>query len=130
MGTGGTAGAVQLIVLVLLSRDGWRPIEANGVAFLLAAQVNFLLSTTFTWGDRRPAGPLGRRWLLFHASIALMAAANMGVFIVARALVPLEAASLAGIAAGALGNYLLGDRLVFRDGNERDTLHEEPRSAA
>lgn len=129
-GTGGAAGAVQLILLALLTRHAWHPVIANCVAFLLAAQVNFLLSLTFTWRDRAPAGSIPRRWILFHGSMGSMALVNMAVFAVARPFIPLAPASLAGIAAGALGNYLLGDRLVFRGRPQPDLPDSVPRSAA
>jgi putative flippase GtrA len=51
--------------------------------------------------------------VLFHVSISLMAAVNMVTFLVPRGLMAAPLASLAGIAAGATGNYLLGDRVVF-----------------
>lgn len=113
-GTGLTAGIVQLTLLTLLVAHGWNAVAANAVAFLLAAQVNFCLSLVFTWGDRRGAVSLVRCWLLFHASISVMAAVNMAVFASARLLVPALVASALGICAGAAGNYLVGDRLVFR----------------
>lgn len=113
-GTGGAAGTVQLSLLTLFTHEAWRPIEANIVAFLLAAQVNFLLSVTFTWRDRGAGDTLFRRWMLFHGSIALMALVNIAVFAAARPFLPVTLASLAGIAAGAVGNFILGDRLVFR----------------
>lgn len=113
--TGGTAGMVQLVLLALLMRFGWNAMLANGAAFLLAAQVNFALSVTLTWRDRSPANSLIRSWLLFHASIALMAAVNMLTFAGTHSVLPALAASLAGIGAGAVGNYLAGDRLVFRE---------------
>ncbi|HLJ66829.1 MAG TPA: GtrA family protein [Chloroflexota bacterium] len=118
-GTGGAAAAVQLTLLVLLTHRGWDALLANAVAFLLAAQVNFALSVTVTWRDRRGAdsrpGTVFRRWLLFHGSIAFMALVNMLVFTLARAVLPTLPASLAGSAAGAAGNYISGDRFVFRD---------------
>jgi putative flippase GtrA len=114
-GTGGTAAAVQLLLLLLMTRHGCPAILANCIAFLLSAQVNFGLSVTFTWRDRGTMGSLRRRWMLFHGSIALMALVNMLVFALTRSFLPLTAASLAGIAAGAIGNYFIGDRLVFRD---------------
>lgn len=43
-----------------------------------------------------------------------MAVVNMVVFVAARTLVPYLAASAAGICAAAVGNFLIGDRLVFR----------------
>jgi len=111
---GGTAGVIQLTLLALLERHGWPALPANAVAFLCAAQVNFLLSATFTWGDRAHGVALRRRWAAFHGSIAGMAVLNMLVFAVARTVWPSLVASGAGIVAAALGNFLLGDRLVFR----------------
>jgi len=113
-GTVSVAGAVQILLLLLFTRHGWHALVANGMAFLLAAQVNFALSVAFTWRDRLEAYQLPRRWALFHGSIALMALVNMLVFAATRSFLPVPVASLAGIAAGSLGNYLLGDRLVFR----------------
>jgi putative flippase GtrA len=51
-----------------------------------------------------------------------MAAVNMATFAVLHALVPTLVASAAGIATAAMGNYLAGDRIVFRaraPGNQR-----------
>src|SRR5438445_13556697 len=78
--TGGSAGLLQLALLAFLVRHGWHAIPANLVAFLTAAQLNFLLSTVFTWHDRRAVGKLWRRWLAFHSAIAGMALLNMLVF--------------------------------------------------
>ena len=111
--TGGLAGLLQLGLLALLVGRGWPSAPANVVAFLLAAQVNFAVSSLFTWRDRRRTAPLWRHWLAFHGAIAAMALVNQGVFLAARTALPALAASAAGIAVAAVGNYLLGDRLVF-----------------
>jgi putative flippase GtrA len=113
-GTGGTAGAVQLLLLAAFIHASWNAIAANAVAFLLAAQLNFAISITVTWRDRQPRHSFARRWLLFHASISLMAVINMLTYISARAVLPTLMASVAGIAVAAVGNYLAGDRIVFR----------------
>ena len=112
-GTGVTAGGLQLILLAVLTAHGWDALRGNLVAFLIAAQFNFAVSSLVTWRDR-PSGSLLRRWMLFHVSIAVMAGLNMAVFAVAHDLVPTLVASALGIAAGACGNYVAGDRLVFR----------------
>jgi putative flippase GtrA len=112
--TGGLAGLLQLGLLALLVGRGWPAVPANAVAFLLAAQLNFAVSSLFTWRDRQGTVPLWRRWLAFHGAIAAMALVNQGVFLAARTALPTLAASAAGIAVAAVGNYLLGDRLVFR----------------
>jgi len=112
--TGGVAGVTQLTLLALLTRHGWPELAANGVAFLLAAQVNFALSVTFTWRDRVDSRSLGRRWLAFHGAIAGMAVVNMLVLAASRAVVSALVASLLGIGVAAIGNFVVGDRLVFR----------------
>jgi putative flippase GtrA len=112
--TGGLAAIAQLVLLTIFTDYGWHAIGANAVAFLLAAQLNFVLSTFFTWPDRQGTLSIKRRWLLFHGSIAAMAVLNMAVFAAMRLLMPDLAASAAGIGAAAIGNFLIGDRLVFR----------------
>jgi putative flippase GtrA len=111
--TGGLAGLTQLLLLELLVEHGWPALVANLVAFLLAAQLNFVLSSTFTWRDRQATGAIGRRWLQFHGTIASMAGLNMAVFAASRTVLPELVASATGILAAAIGNFLLGDRLVF-----------------
>ena len=112
--TGGLAALVQLILLALLTRAGWPGLGGNVVAFILAAQVNFALSTTYTWRDRAQDGPLWRLWALFHISIAGMAMVNMTVFAVVEHVMPALVASMLGIGVAAIGNFIVGDRLVFR----------------
>lgn len=111
---GGLGAALQIALLALLIGHGWDALLANVIAFLVSAQVNFALSATITWRDRARGAPLWRRWALFHGSIAGTAALNQVVFILARLALPALLASAAGTAAAAIGNYLLGDRLVFR----------------
>lgn len=112
--TGGLAGLLQLTLLTLLTDYGMHALLANILAFLLAAQFNFVLSSLFTWRDRRSTESIGRRWLVFHGSIAGMAVVNMAVFAASRLVLPNLEASAAGICAAAVGNFLIGDRLVFR----------------
>ena len=112
--TGGTAALAQLGMLTTFTHLGWHALAANAVAFLLSAQLNFVLSSFFTWRDRTQHHSLGQRWLAFHASIASMAIVNMLVFAGARLALPDLAASALGILLAATGNFILGDRLVFR----------------
>jgi putative flippase GtrA len=55
-----------------------------------------------------------RRWFAFHCSIASMALVNMVAFAVARIVLPNVAAVAAGICVAAIGNFFIGDRLIFR----------------
>jgi putative flippase GtrA len=108
-----------------MTSRGWDDLLANGLAFLLAAQVNFILSMVFTWRDRRRSGSLHHRWLLYHCLIATMAPLNMLVFILMRSVVPTLVAAVLGIAAAGIGNYLAGDRLVFRRSPDVDNRNSE-----
>jgi putative flippase GtrA len=110
---GASAGALQLALLVLLSRSGVPAVSSDALAFLLAAQLNFVLSRRFTWGDR-PRARLPQQWAAFHASIAGTGALNIGVFSLARLAAANPFASLIGIAAASSANFLIGDRAIFR----------------
>ncbi len=112
------AGLVQLGVFSLLILRGVNPILGNVLAFLGSVQLNFLLSSLITWRDRGvPPGwmevPL--RWARFHAVCAVGASVNfMTFFMLARGPLPALVASGAGILAGAIVNYSVNDRVVFR----------------
>src|SRR5579884_2561240 len=111
--SGAIAAAVQLGLLVAFERLGWG-IMSNAAALAVATQVNFLLSARLTWGDRDHGSGLFQRWLLYQGSTGTMAVVNMAVFLVARTWLPAVEASALGILAGAVGNYLSADRMVFR----------------
>ena len=112
------AGLVQLSVFSLLLLRGVNPILGNALAFLGSVQLNFLLSSLITWRDRGVPPdwmevPL--RWAKFHAVCAVGAAVNFTTFfIIARGPLPALVASGAGILAGAVINYAVNDRVVFR----------------
>lgn len=115
--TGIIAGAVQLALLHLWVAHGWDALVANPVAFLVSAQLNFLLSATFIWRDRRGSSrrteTLFRRWVAFHGAILGTALLNQAVFAIAQLALPALLAAGLGIAAGALVNFLVQDRFVF-----------------
>src|SRR2546423_5004724 len=116
--TGGLAGLLQLAMLALLTRHGWDSILANVVALLLSTQANFALSYLFTWRDRRPhegtPPVVFVRWAAYQGSVAGTALLNMLVFVATRAVLPPLVASAAGLAVAASGNFVIGDRFVFR----------------
>lgn len=129
--TGGTAGLIQLALLTGFERIGWNAVLANGVAFLLAAQVNFLLSSFFTWHDRPlsvPTRALTRRWLAFHGSIGSTALLNEGVFILAHLWLPSLVSSALGICVAAIINFLVINHYVFVEKRELH-VHIEHKSA-
>ena len=118
--TGGLAAVIQLGVLDILIAKGWESSLANVVAFLLSAQVNFVMSFFFTWRDRQPASDtqamhvLLSRWLKFHSSIVFSALLNQIVFIAARSFIPALLASALGIGVASLVNFFTMNTLVFR----------------
>jgi len=115
---GGAAALVQLALLVLLKRFGMGAIPANVGAYLLSAQLNFLLSNHFIWRDRwsrgATAGDLLRRWIAFHGSIAGTFLFSQAVFIAARVALPDVFASAFGLGCAAIANFLIQDRLTFQ----------------
>jgi putative flippase GtrA len=107
--------SVQYLVLKLLTAAGLPAAVADALGFALSAQLNFTLSTSFTWGDRQGtfSRSLGALWLSFNASILVTLAINTGVFQLCRPLGDLAASAL-GVLVGAVGNYVLCDIVVFR----------------
>ena len=116
--TGCITGLLQLGVLNWLLHFSWNPLGANIVAFLLAAQINFLLGYTFTWHDRHPLWRdrkvLMVCWLTFHLCISGTALLNMVVFLLAHMVLPTLVSSALGIVVAAIINFLLANHLVFR----------------
>ncbi len=121
--TGGIAACVQLGFLHILTNYNVLPIVANAVAFLLSAQVNFLLSCLFTWQDRQPLSStkyaLLRRWITFHGSVASTAILNTLVFAIAHQFVPTLLASATGIFVAAFVNFFMMNKLIFRVKHEK-----------
>ena len=101
----------------------WRqvsPLAANSVAFLVSAQVNFVLSHWYTWANRRSSTrqPLWRllvRCLAFNAAAAGGLGVNAVVFLVAHsalALPPLTSA-LAAVVVSTGVVYVLSSLAIF-----------------
>ena len=107
--------AVQYVALRTLTRVGVPATPADALGFLLSAQLNFTLSSLFTWADRTDAfaRSLTGRWLSYNASIVITLTINAGVFQLCRPLGELAASAL-GVVVGAAGNYVLCDLFVFR----------------
>lgn len=129
--TGGICGVIQLAILFLLERAGWNSLLANATGFAISAQVNFLLSNHFIWGDRGGyeggLPRLARRWVKFHGSIAGTALLNMAVFAAASTVVPSVIAGAIGIGVAAAVNFLIQDRLVFAHADVVPEHHEGAR---
>jgi putative flippase GtrA len=110
--------AIQAGLLLALRGAGTPDTLANAIGFLASAQVNFLLSTRFTWSDRRlPSAeprPVALRWASFQATVAIALACNTGVFALASRFTGPVVAAATGVAVGALLTFLVSNHLVFR----------------
>ncbi len=117
--TGGLCAVVQFALFAAFVRYA-DPLLANPIAFLCSAQLNFLLSQSFTWRDRAPASrdasTMLRRWLTFHASIATGFLINMTVFALTQLVIPPLPAVALGVAAASGINFLMNDRWTFGTG--------------
>lgn len=124
---GAACFAIQAGILLALREAGVPDTAANAAGFLASAQVNFLLSSAFTWADRRlpapGARPVAARWAAFQVTVAAGLACNTAVFALASRLAPPVAAAAVAVCAGALLTYLAGDRLVFRRRKAEPTDH-------
>ena len=96
------------------------PEVANVVAFLVATQVNFVLSYFWTWSSRRPLGreTVGyvlRRGVLFNGSALLAFGVNVTVFSAAYRLAgaPSMVSAVAATAVSAAASFLISSRVVF-----------------
>jgi putative flippase GtrA len=101
-----------------------RPV-GNGLGFALSAQINFVLSSVFTWRDRRRDDGHGyaqsrrnnslngSRWASYNAVAVVALVVNVVVFTSTYEPIGALLASAVGVAAGALVTYLMCDRVVF-----------------
>ncbi len=110
---GGLCFGVQYAIMVALASLGVPWPVANAVGFGLSAQLNFVLSSMFTWGDRVQSRP-GPRWLSFNASVALGLTINTVVFSVLFSHVGHLLAMAAGVGSSMVVTFLVGNYVVFR----------------
>jgi putative flippase GtrA len=114
-----TVTALHLMVFQLVLP--WSaPEVANVVGFVVATQVNFVLSYFWTWSSRRPVGQetvrrLLRRVALFNGSAALAFGANAAVFSVAYRIAGVSpvGSALMATAGSAVMSFVLSSRVVF-----------------
>lgn len=120
---GATCFALQAGILTVLERAGVPATLANAVGFAASAQLNFLLSSYFTWFDRRvplsARRTVAARWAAFQATAGLALCFNTGVFALAvRVLDPVAAAAV-GVLTGAALTFMTGNHLIFRNRRTR-----------
>ena len=113
---GGICFIVQLILLAAIVRLGASRPVANAAGFAVSAQLNFALSTRFTWRDRQAAGrrDTGARWLAYNVMALLSLGCNSLVFTASYQAIGTTAAALLGVLTGTAVVYLTCNFLVFR----------------
>jgi putative flippase GtrA len=113
---GAVCFAAQFTVLRLLTAVGVAQPLGNAIGFLLSAQLNYALSSGFTWGDRRGAVQRAAlaRLLSFNGATLIGLAINTAVFTLCyRSLGALPASAL-GVLVGSASNFLICDLMVIR----------------
>lgn len=127
---GGVCGVLQLLALIALKLAGMPGVAANIAAYLVSAQLNFVLSYRFIWDDRRVRKSgllwLTARWLRFHASIAATFLISQAVFLIGRSVLHDVAAAALGLGISAVANFLLQDRFTF-NGSATSAIGSEMR---
>jgi putative flippase GtrA len=112
---GGVCALFQLAALAVLQEGTSLGSWSNAVAFVLAAQLNFILNYAVTWRDRRRHAPavFVRQLAGFNVLVWLGLPVNQGVYLVAEMFVPYIVAGAVGIGATTLAKYLIADRWIF-----------------
>jgi putative flippase GtrA len=129
---------LQLLILEFLNHLGVNRVLANGIGFVVSAQVYFALSALFTWRDRKPrlarhakslkatmAGVWVARWAKFNITALVALAINEVVFAIAlHAGVKLIVASAAGILSGAVVMFSANHIVSFSNSARETTPFE------
>lgn len=103
-------------IMVLTRALGWPPIFATLAALELAALMNFIGHSRWTWGDA-PASGL-RSWLTRYWRYQAAKTATLGANLaITTGLIyldlPPEAANAAAVLVCAIPNYLVANQFVF-----------------
>jgi putative flippase GtrA len=125
LSVGAICFALQLGILFALTEAAVLPaVVANAIAFLVSAQINFLLSSVLTWRDRLPGttqAVCARRWAKFNV-VALVAVAVNSVGFAAGQFASLSptACAVCGAFLGLLFSYTTHSLLTFRVASEAE----------
>jgi putative flippase GtrA len=122
---GASCFGVQLALLTAMVHLGAsRPI-ANAIGFAISAQVNFLLSSKVTWGDRSTSGwrDTGARWLGYNGTALVSLGVNTAVFTACYRAIGTTPAAAAGVLIGTVVVYLTCNLVIFR-GARRVSVRE------
>lgn len=106
---------VQLGLLAALTASGVYEPVANAIGFLASAQLNFVLSSAFTWGDRADRTDRTMSRLAgYNATALLSLAVNSLAFTLAYHLTGTVIAAALGVLSGMGCTYLICDLVIFR----------------
>ena len=122
---GVTCFSVQFAALTALIHLAlYRPL-ANSIAFAASAQLNFMLSSKLTWGDRPARGwrSVGRRWAAYNGTALLSLACDSVVFAVCYRTIGTTAAAASGVLTATGLTYLVCNWMIFRS---RAAVAREP----
>jgi len=114
--------AVQYAIMMALAQLGVDLSLANAAGFVLSAQVNFALSTAFTWGG---SGLSWLRWASYNSTALLGLAVNTAVFSLVHPVLGVPLGTAAGTGAGAVFTYLVCNFLIFRQARRVSTVEVE-----
>lgn len=119
-------GLQYLIVETLHAEAGTNAFLSDAIGFALSAQLNFLLSNQFSWGDaeRVRGHALLRRWLNFLSVAGIATILNATVYAVARPYVGSLAAIVGAAVVSTSWTFLLNHYFVFQP--SRGELKREP----
>lgn len=111
---------VQIGAIAALTRIcGWPGFAATAVALELAALLNFVGHSRWTWGERPAANLRGwlRRYGRYQLAKTASLAANLAItWVLIHTGLPAEIANTAAVLACAIPNYLVSERFVFGHG--------------
>lgn len=113
---GGTCLLLQVVVFKIIRLFGTPSLLADPVAFLIAAQCNYWLSSRLTWADStlRPGERRFMRWCRFMGVVILAAVINTLAFDAASQFVkPVLSVVIAGCIS-AVSTFLINNYFVFR----------------
>ena len=119
-GIAGGAGFVVDTAVLYALKGALGPYGARVISFLVAVVATWLINRSFAFKAQRGEHlPIWREFLHYLGAMILGGAVNYAVYAVLVATIPLFAEYLilavaGGVAAGMVVNFLLADKLVFK----------------
>ena len=100
--------------------DGVRETSASGLGIAMSILTNFLLNDAWTWGDRKKGTrkrDVAWRFSTYAVGAGIAAALQFGVAAFFRSVLGAHVyfAQAMGIAIGTVVNYVISNKLVFKD---------------